>query len=137
MPLLITRADLPGANLAADVRLSAGRGWLSLVREALVDLGDFKIMAIREDAGALVIDTTRGSAAQRVRLAEVRAASLHVCELCGLPGELVYGGVKDGHPAGTARAARRTAIGAPAHRFRLASREACSIAKPRRQPAAF
>ncbi|MBV2133258.1 DUF2384 domain-containing protein [Pseudomonas sp. MAP12] len=100
MPLLITRADLPGANLAADVRLSAGRGWLPLVREALADLSDLKILAIREDAGALVIDTTRGSAAQRVRLAEIRAASLHVCELCGRRGELIYEGLKDGRPAG-------------------------------------
>lgn len=65
MRLLITRADLPGADLAADVRLSAGC-----------------------------------SETQRGRLAEIRAASLHICELCGLPGELVYGGVKDGRPAG-------------------------------------
>lgn len=80
MSNLITPADLPGANLAADVRLSAGRGWLPLVREALADLEGLRILAIREDAGALVIDTTRCSDAQR--------------------GELVYDGVKDGHPAG-------------------------------------
>lgn len=100
MSFLITAADLPGANLATDARLSAGRGWLPLVREALADLEGLKILAVREDAGALIIDTTRCSAAQRVRLAEIRAASLHVCELCGLPGELVYEGTKDGHPAG-------------------------------------
>lgn len=100
MSFLITPADLPGAGLVADVRLSVGRGWLPLVREALAELGDLKILAIREDAGALVIDTTRGSAAQRVRLAEIREASLHLCELCGLPGELVYEGTKDGRPAG-------------------------------------
>lgn len=100
MSFLITPADLPGADLAVDVRLSAGRGWLSLVREALADLEGLKILAVREDAGALIIDTTRCSAAQRERLAEIRAASLHVCELCGLPGELVYEGTKDGRPAG-------------------------------------
>lgn len=95
MSLLITLADLPGADLAADVRLSAGRGWLPLVREALADLEGLKILAIREDTGALVIDTTRGTEAQRVCLAEIRAASasLHVCEL-------VYEGTKDGRPAG-------------------------------------
>ena len=100
MSFLITPADLPGANLAANVRLSAGRGWLSLVREALADLEGLKIRAIREDAGALVIHTTRCSDAQRERLAEIRAASLHVCELCGLPGELVYEGLRNDHPAG-------------------------------------
>lgn len=101
MSILITPADLPRAGLAADVRLSAGRGWLPLVREALATLGDLKkILAIREDAGALVIDTTRCSEAQRVRLAEIRAASLHVCELCGQGGELFYEGTKDGRPAG-------------------------------------
>jgi predicted nucleotidyltransferase len=100
MQLLITPEDLPGADLATDVRLSAGRGWLPLVREALATLGDLNIMAIREDAGALVIDTTRCSETQRVRLAEIRAASLHVCELCGLPGELIFEGLMDGRPAG-------------------------------------
>lgn len=100
MSFLITPADLPGANLAANVRLSAGRGWLSLVREALADLEGLRILAIREDAGALVIDTTRCSDAQRGCLAEIRAASLYVCELCGLPGELVYEGLRNGHPAG-------------------------------------
>lgn len=100
MPLLITRADLPGADLALDVWLSAGRGWLPLVREALAELEGLKILAVREDAGALVIDTARGTEAQRARLVALRAASLHVCELCGLPGELVYEGTKDGRSAG-------------------------------------
>ncbi|WP_218569051.1 nucleotidyltransferase domain-containing protein [Pseudomonas sp. A-1] len=100
MSFLITATDLPGANLVANVRLLAGRGWLSLVRAALADLSDLKIMAVREDAGALVIDTTSGSDAQRMRLAEIREASLHVCELCGLPGELVFEGLMDGRPAG-------------------------------------
>lgn len=100
MAILITPADLPGADLAADVRLSVGRGWLPLILNTLPELVDLKILAIREDAGALVIDTTRGSEAQRERLAKIRAASLHVCELCGLPGELVYEGTKDGRPLG-------------------------------------
>lgn len=100
LSLLITPSDLPGANLAPTVRLSAGHGWLPLVIEALADLGSLQVLAIREDAGALVIETPRGSAAQRERLAALRAASLQVCELCGEPGELVYEGMKDGHPAG-------------------------------------
>lgn len=100
MAILITPADLPGADLAADVRLSVGRGWLPLILNTLPELVDLKILAIREDAGALVIDTTRGSEAQRERLDKIRAASLHVCELCGLPGELVYEGTKDGRPLG-------------------------------------
>lgn len=110
MSFLITPEDLPGANLATDVRLSAGRGWLPLMREALPELANLKILAIREDAGALVIDTTRCTEAQRVRLAEVRGASLHVCELCGQAGELVYEGLKDGRPAGWHRTR------CPAHR---------------------
>lgn len=110
MGLLITRADLPGAGLAADVRLSAGRGWLPLILEALDDLEGLRIQAIREEAGALVIDTHRPSAAQRERLAEVHAASLYVCELCGQAGELVYEVDKDGRPVGWHRTR------CPAHR---------------------
>lgn len=110
MSFLITATDLPEASLVANVRLLAGRGWLSLVRAALADLSDLKIMAVREDAGALVIDTTSGSDAQRMRLAEIREASLHVCELCGLPGELVFEGLMDGRPAGWHRTC------CPAHR---------------------
>lgn len=110
MSFLITPEDLPGANLATDVRLSAGRGWLPLIREALADLDGLKILAIREDAGALVIDTTRCSAAQRGRLAEIRAASLHFCELCGQAGELIYEMDKAGRPVGWHRTR------CPAHR---------------------
>lgn len=110
MSFLITPADLLGAGLAVDVRLSAGRGWLPLIREALTDLEGLKILAIREEAGALVIDAIRGSAAQRERLAEIREASLHLCELCGQAGELVYEGLKDGRPAGWHRTR------CPAHR---------------------
>lgn len=62
MSFLITPADLPGADLATDVRLSVGRGWLPLVHEALADQEGLKILAVREDAGALVINTTRGPA---------------------------------------------------------------------------
>jgi len=98
--LLITPSDLPEANLAPAARLSAGRGWLPLVLEALADLDSLPIRAIREDGGALVIETSRGTEAQRERLAAIRAASLHVCELCGEPGELVYEGLRDGRPAG-------------------------------------
>lgn len=70
------------------------------MRDALTDLDDLKILAIREDAGALVIDTIRGSEAQREHLAAIRVASLHVCVLCDHLGELVFGGMKDGCPAG-------------------------------------
>lgn len=110
MSFLITPADLPGADLAMDVRLSAGRGWLPLILEALANLEGLKILAIREDAGALVIDTTRCSVAQRGRLAEIRAASLHFCELCGQAGELIYEMDKAGRPVGWHRTR------CPAHR---------------------
>jgi hypothetical protein len=54
--LYISAGDLPAAELAADARLYAGGGWMSLVREAMDIIGNSEIAAIREDAGRLRIE---------------------------------------------------------------------------------
>lgn len=97
---VITSADLPTANLGSTVRLYAGRGWLSLVREALAFIGDSTIMAIREGAGALSIELANVTPEQRAALIEISQRSLAVCELCGERGQLRFDGLKDGIPAG-------------------------------------
>lgn len=105
MATIITAGDLPGVNLPADVRLTAGRGWLALVREALAAIGDSEIVAIREDAGALRIELAhrrpgRSTPEQRAALREIAQRSLSVCEICGAGGRLRYDGLKAGRPAG-------------------------------------
>ena len=102
----IQKSDLPTANLDSAARLYAGRGWLSLVREALALISDSTIiMAIREDAGALRIELAyrrpgRSTPEQRAALREIAERSLSVCEICGAGGRLRYDGLKAGRPAG-------------------------------------
>ena len=96
----ISACDLPAAKLAADVRLYAGRGWLTLVREAMAIIGDSEIMSVREDAGALRIELARSTPEQRSALRKIEQRSLRICEICGDSGELCYDGLKNGRPAG-------------------------------------
>ena len=96
----IENTHISTANLYSAVRLYAGRGWLSLVREALALIGDSTVMAIREDAGALRIELDNSTAEQRAALVEISQRSLTVCEVCGEPGLLRFEGVKAGIPAG-------------------------------------
>ncbi|WP_289931056.1 hypothetical protein [Pseudomonas aeruginosa] len=101
MPTLyISATDLPGANLAPDTCLYAGRGWLALVREAMVIIGDSKIQAIREDSGALRVEVVYSTPEQRAALREIEQRSLQVCEICGAIGELRHDGLKNDRPAG-------------------------------------
>jgi hypothetical protein len=96
----ISAGDLPAAKLAADARLYAGGGWLPLVREAMVIIGDSKITGIREDAGSLRIELVLSTPDQRSALREIEQRSLQVCEICGDPGELRYEAIRSGRPAG-------------------------------------
>nr|WP_298139184.1 hypothetical protein [uncultured Pseudomonas sp.] len=98
--LYISAGDLPAAKLAADARLYAGGGWLSLVREAMGIIGGSEIAAIREDAGSLRIELVLSTPDQRSALREIEQRSLQVCEICGDPGELRYEGMRNGRPAG-------------------------------------
>lgn len=100
----ITREDLDGFKLSPDVRIYAGRGWLPLVLSAKSVVGDAVVVAVREDAGALRVELGRCLPQQRKWLAEIEAASLSICEICGAPGELRYDGVKNERPAGWHRA---------------------------------
>lgn len=96
----ITAVDLDDCSMVADVRLYAGRGWLPLVHEALPVIKSSKIMAIREDAGALRIELVYSTNEQLAALREIEEKSLQVCEICGGSGELRFDGFMDGRPAG-------------------------------------
>lgn len=98
--LYISAAELPAANLASDSRLYAGRGWLTLAHEAMTIIAGSEIAAIREDAGALRIELTRGTPEQRSVVREIEQRSLQVCEICGAAGELRYESLKNGRPSG-------------------------------------
>ncbi|MFZ2318674.1 MAG: hypothetical protein WAW12_02270 [Pseudomonas sp.] len=102
--LYISAADLPAANLASNSRLYAGRGWLTLVHEAMIIIDGSEIVAIREDAGGLRIELTFGTPEQRSMIRGIEQRSLHVCEICGVAGELRYDGLVNGRPAGWHRA---------------------------------
>ncbi|WP_313313565.1 hypothetical protein [Stutzerimonas nitrititolerans] len=92
--LYISAGDLPAAKLAADARLYAGGGWLSLAREAMDIIGNSEIAAIHEDAGSLRIELVLSTSDQRSALREIEQRSLQVCEICGDPGELLRGDEK-------------------------------------------
>jgi hypothetical protein len=98
--LYISAGDLLAAKLAADARLYAGGGWLSLVREAMNVIGNSEIAAIREDAGSLRIELVLSTSDQRSALREIEQRSLQVCEICGDPGELRYEGMRNGRSTG-------------------------------------
>lgn len=96
----ITPEDLAGFKLSPDVRIYAGRGWLSLVLSAKPVIGDSVVVAVREDAGALRIELGRYLPLQRAWLGELETASRSVCEICGAPGVLRYEGLNNGRPVG-------------------------------------
>lgn len=98
--LYISAGNLPAAKLAADARLYAGGGWMSLVREAMDIIRNSEIAALREDAGRLRIELVLGTPNQRSALREIEQRSLQVCEICGDPGELRYEGMRNGRPVG-------------------------------------
>lgn len=96
----IARDDLAAFTLASNVRIYAGCGWLPLVLSAKPIIGDSVVVAVREDVGGLRIELGSSTPQQRTWLAELGAASLSICEVCGVHGELRYEGFKDGRPAG-------------------------------------
>lgn len=96
----IQKSDLPTANFTDLARLYAGKGWLSLVQEAMPDIGTALICAIREDSGLLRIElasTYTDMRKQAIQLAQLKSAK--TCEICGEPGSLRHE-LKNGKPAG-------------------------------------
>ena len=99
----ITPDDLPGAPLSLLTEISAGRGWLSLVREALAVLpAGAEILQIKEKFGALRVITNARSPDVRKALQPIEYKSLEVCEICGADGHLWHDG-DPGQPAGWLR----------------------------------
>lgn len=99
----ITPADLPGAPLCLLTPISAGRGWLPLVREALAVLpAGAEILQIKEKFGGLRILTNACSPDLRKALQPIEHRSLTVCEICGSDGHLWHDG-DPGQPAGWLR----------------------------------
>ncbi|MFV3090559.1 hypothetical protein ACNJYG_08700 [Pseudomonas sp. GW6] len=99
----ITPADLPGAPLSLLTEISAGRGWLSLVREALAVLpAGAEVLQIKEKFGALRVITNARSPDVRKALQPIEYKSLEVCEICGAEGILWHDG-EPGKPAGWLR----------------------------------
>jgi len=99
----ITPTDLLGAPLCLITPISVGRGWLSLVREALAVLpADAEVLQIKEKFGALRVITNAGSPDVRKALQSIEYKSLEVCEICGADGHLWHDG-DPGQPAGWLR----------------------------------
>lgn len=91
----ISAGDLPGAPLYLITPISAGRGWLPLVREALAVLpAGAKVLQIKEKFGALRVITNARSPDVRKALQPIEHKSLQVCEICGSDGHLWH----DGYP---------------------------------------
>ena len=99
----ITPTDLLGAPLCLITPISVGRGWLSLVREALAVLpAGAEILQIKEKFGALRVITNASSPHVRKALQPIEHRSLTVCEICGGAGHLWHDG-DPGQPAGWLR----------------------------------
>lgn len=101
--LHITLADLPGAPLRLITPISAGRGWLHLVREALAALPPtVDVLQIKEKYGGLRIVTVPVTAELHYAVRLIEQRSLQVCEICGAEGHLWHDG-DPGQPAGWLR----------------------------------
>ena len=78
---------LPVIDRATAKKL-VGDGWAELVDRAYDGLGDAEVMQVKEKFGALRIYGYDLTKEQIDMLLDVEDASMHVCELCGEPGEL-------------------------------------------------
>ncbi|WP_161928871.1 MULTISPECIES: hypothetical protein [Pseudomonadaceae] len=87
---LIKTADLPSANLHLVTPISAGRGWLELVKKAVEIAAGEPIASIKEKAGTLDVHIYTRDAAKFPQFNELRKASTSTCEICGEPGTLAY-----------------------------------------------
>lgn len=85
---LIEPADLPSANLHLFNAISAGRGWLDLVKRSVEIAAGEPIASIKEKAGLLDVHVFTRDAAKFPQLHELRQASATICEICGEPGVL-------------------------------------------------
>lgn len=87
---LIEPADLPSANLNLQTPISAGLGWLDLVKRAVTIAAGEPIASIKEKAGLLTVHVFTREAAKLPLLHDLRQASATICEICGEPGTLAH-----------------------------------------------
>lgn len=87
---LIEPDDLPSANLDLQTPISAGRGWLDLVKRAVTIAAGEPIASIKEKGGLLTVHIFTRDAAKFPLLHELRQASASICEICGEPGTLTH-----------------------------------------------
>lgn len=85
---LIEPTDLPSANLNLQTLISAGRGWLDLVKKSVAIAAGEPIRSIKEKAGLLTVQILTNDPAKLQQLDELRQASASICEICGEPGQL-------------------------------------------------
>ncbi|MBX9714884.1 MAG: hypothetical protein K2X58_14070 [Pseudomonadaceae bacterium] len=85
---LIEPDDLPSATLELLTSISAGRGWLDLVKKALAISAGEPILSIKEKAGTLTVQILTKDLAKLQLLDALREASTLICEICGESGTL-------------------------------------------------
>lgn len=87
---LIEPDDLPSATLELLTSISAGRGWLDLVKKALEISAGEPILSIKEKAGTLTVQILTKDLAKLQLLEALREASTSICEICGESGTLTH-----------------------------------------------
>lgn len=87
---LIEPDDLPSATLELLTSISAGRGWLDLVKKALAISAGEPILSIKEKAGTLTVQILTKDFAKLQLLDALREASTSICEICGESGTLTH-----------------------------------------------
>lgn len=87
---LIEPDDLPSATLELLTSISAGRGWLDLVKKALAISAGEPILSIKEKAGTLTVQILTKDLAKLQLLEALREASTSICEICGESGTLTH-----------------------------------------------
>ncbi len=85
---LIEPADLSSANLHLFTPISAGRGWLDLVKKAVAIAAGEPILSIKEKAGLLTVIVVTKDAEKLQQLDDLRQASASICEICADPGTM-------------------------------------------------
>lgn len=85
---LIEPTDLPSAKLNLQTLISAGRGWLDLVKKAVAIAAGEPILSIKEKAGLLTVIVVTKDAEKLQQLDDLRQASATICEICAEPGTM-------------------------------------------------
>lgn len=85
---LIETADIPTGTLELQTPISAGRGWLDLVNQAVMIAAGEPILSIKEKDGLLTVQLLTKDAGKLEQMDALREASASICEICGERGTL-------------------------------------------------